>query len=162
VKHAAARTICRYFVAGLTLWTGTIADSGKIPYDLRIDKLKAFFSSYGCPTPQHAMDYVEAADIFQLDYRVLPAISLLESTCGINGRVNNYWGWNSAQSAFGSVPEGIAYVTSRLAEGAPYRDKTLDQKLRTYNPVVQSYARNVKRLMRRIESEPPDPDPINR
>ena len=154
--------LSRYVVAGLTLWTGTVADSGDVPYDLRIDKLKTFFASYGCPTPQHAMDYVQAADIFQLDYRVLPAISLLESTCGINGRMNNYWGWNSAQSAFGSVPEGIAFVASRLAEGPSYRNKSLDQKLRTYNPVRSSYARNVKRLMRRIENEPPDSDPIDR
>jgi hypothetical protein len=138
----------------LVIATGTVADSGQVPYDLRIEKLKTFFASYGCPTPQHALDYVRAADLFQIDYRVLPAISLLESTCGVNARWNNRWGWNKTLGAFDSIPEGIAFITSQLAEGNPYRDKTLEQKLFTYNP-ERSYPRKVKQLMSEIEAEPP-------
>src|SRR5579862_580364 len=149
----------RYFLLGLMTCVGTMADGDQVPHDPRIDKLKTFFASYGCPTPHHALDYVQAADVFQVDYRLLPAISLLESTCGTNGRSNNYWGWNSAQSAFDSVPAGIAFVTSQLAAGHPYRNKTLEQKLSTYNP-VGSYGRKVKHLMREIDKEPPaSPDP---
>jgi hypothetical protein len=147
---------CRYFLVALMTCVGTMADSDRIPSDLRIDKLKTFFASYGCPTPHHALDYVQAADAFQVDYRLLPAISLLESTCGTNGRLNNYWGWNSAHSAFDSVPAGIAFVTSQLAAGHPYRNKTLEQKLFTYNP-VGAYGRKVKHLMTEIEKEPSVP-----
>lgn len=71
--------------------------------------------------------------------------------------MNNNWGWNSAHSAFESVPAGIAFVTSRLAVGGPYRDKALDQKLLAYNPSAP-YARKVKRLMTLIESEELTPD----
>ena len=86
--------------------------------------------------------------------RLLPAISLLESTCGSYGRMNNHWGWNGTHGAFDSVPAGIAFVTSRLAEGGPYRDKSLDDKLFAYNQ-GSSYARKVKHLMTEIETEPP-------
>jgi hypothetical protein len=152
------RSLPRYFLASLMMWTGTIADSAQVPYnDPRIERLETFFTSYGCPTPQHAQDYVEAADVFQIDYRVLPAISLLESTCGVNARWNNRWGWNRAQGSFESITEGIAFITSQLADGDPYRDKTLEEKLFTYNP-ERSYPRKVKRLMTEIEAEPPPAD----
>ena len=144
----------RYLLAGLTVCCGTVADSRLGPSDLRIAKLDTFFMSYGCPTPHHALDYVSAADAFEVDYRLLPAISLLESTCGSYGRMNNHWGWNGTRGAFDSVPAGIAFVTSRLAEGGPYRDKALDDKLFAYNQ-GSSYARKVKHLMTQIESEPP-------
>ena len=81
---------------------------------------------------------------------LLPAISLVESTCGAFGRMNNRWGWDSAQSGFLSVPAGIEFITAQLAEGPPYKGKTLKQKLFTYNPYPQ-YVRQVERLMQQIE-----------
>lgn len=143
---------CRYLLAVLTVCVGPVADSRLPLDDLRVVKLETFFTSYGCPTPHHAIDYVRAADTYRVDYRVLPAISLLESTCGEYGRMNNHWGWNSALDGFESVPEGIAFVTSQLAEGPPYRDKALDEKLFAYNP-KRHYVRQVKLLMTRIETE---------
>ena len=145
-------------LAGLAVCAGTVTDSTLPARDERVLKLETFFSSYGCPKPDHAAEYVRAADAFQIDYRLLPAISLLESTCGAYGRMNNNWGWNSPHSAFESVPAGIAFVTSRLAVGGPYRDKALDQKLLAYNPSAP-YGRKVRWLMRVIESEDLIPDP---
>jgi hypothetical protein len=136
---------------GLAVCAGTVAESTPPPSDLRIEKLDVFFRSYGCPAPHHAVDYVRAADAFQVDYRLLPVISLLESTCGTYATTNNYWGWDGARSDFESVPEGIAFVTRQLAAGQPYRDKALDQKLLAYNPET-SYARKVIRLMASIEA----------
>jgi hypothetical protein len=143
---------CRYLLAGLTLCAGTIGDSGAAPSDLRVAKLETFFLSYGCPTPHHAFEYVRAADAYQVDYRVLPAISLLESTCGEYGRRNNFWGWAGALKGFESIPAGIAFVTRQLADGSPYRDKALDEKLFTYNPRSR-YVREVRRLMVMIDPE---------
>jgi len=118
--------------------------------DPRGARLEAFFRSYGCPAPLHVKDYLRAADSHALDYRILPAISLVESTCGAFEKMNNRWGWDSAQSGFPSVPEGIEFITTQLAEGPPYKGKTLKEKLFTYNPYPQ-YVRQVERLMQQIE-----------
>jgi hypothetical protein len=93
---------------------------------------------------------LRAADSHALDYRLLPAISLVESTCGAFERLNNRWGWDSVQSGFESVPAGIDYITAQLAEGPQYKGKTVKEKLFTYNP-YPAYVRQVERLMQQIE-----------
>jgi hypothetical protein len=112
-------------------------------------KLQAFFESYGCPAPYHVEDYLREADKNAIDYRLLPAISVRESTCGRHARLNNHWGWDSARSGFSSVKAGIRYLARKLAWGESYKNKTVEGKLETYNPVLQ-YAAEVRRLMDEI------------
>jgi len=118
--------------------------------DPRSTRLEAFFKAYDCPAPLHVNEYLRAADSHALDYRLLPAISLVESTCGAFERMNNRWGWDSAQIGFPSVPTGIEYISEQLAENPRYKGKTLQEKLFTYNPYPQ-YVREVERLMKQIE-----------
>jgi len=118
--------------------------------DPRGARLEAFFKTYGCPAPLHVNDYLRAADSHALDYRILPAISLVESTCGAFEKMNNRWGWDSAQTGFPSVPAGIEFITEQLADGPPYKGKTVKEKLFTYNPYPQ-YVRQVEKLMQQIE-----------
>jgi hypothetical protein len=118
--------------------------------DLRIAKVEAFFRLYGCPEPFRARNYVQAADAHQIDYRLLPALSVRESLCGKGARLNNYWGWNSARSGFASVETGIDFVSGELANGKYYRGKSLDQKLHAYNHRFK-YAMEVQLLMKRME-----------
>jgi len=118
--------------------------------DPRSVRLEAFFKAYGCPAPLHVDEYLRAADSHALDYRILPAISLVESTCGAFEKRNNRWGWDSVQSGFPSVPAGIEYITAQLAENPNYKGKTVKEKLFTYNPYPQ-YVRQVQRLMQQIE-----------
>jgi hypothetical protein len=118
--------------------------------DPRSARLEAFFKAYDCPGPLHIDEYLRAADSHAIDYRLLPAISLVESTCGAFERMNNRWGWDSAQIGFPSVPKGIEYITQQLAENPHYKGKTLQEKLFTYNPYPE-YVRQVERLMKQIE-----------
>jgi hypothetical protein len=120
------------------------------PADPRSARLEAFFKTYDCPAPLHVDEYLRAADSHALDYRLLPAISLVESTCGAFEKMNNRWGWDSAQIGFPSVPAGIEYIMTQLAENPQYKGKTLKEKLFTYNPYPQ-YVRQVERLMQEIE-----------
>lgn len=122
------------------------------PGDARPAKLLAFFEAYGCRGPLHIADYVHAADTYGIDYRLLPALSVRESTCGQYSRKNNRWGWDSARTGFASVAAGIEYIARQLAWGRYYRGKTLEQKLRTYNPSPK-YAAEVKKLMREIATD---------
>jgi hypothetical protein len=124
-------------------------DTAPVP-DARVDRLETFFRAYQCPSPHHATDYIRAADAHHIDYRLLPAISVLESTCGIYERLNNRWGWNNARSGFESIQAGIEFITAQLAEHDYYKDKPIDGKLGKYNPKPQ-YAEQAWRLMRQIE-----------
>lgn len=124
-----------------------------IPPDPRISKLTQFFTHYNCSKVSfdEISDYLHAADQNNLDYRILPAISVIESSCGRHypPDTNNLWGWNSARTGFASIPEGIGFVSEQLAGGRHYAGKTIDQKLRAYNP-NPAYAGEVERLMKEI------------
>ena len=141
----------RIVVGILILWVSTSsADTAEL--DSRPAKLQAFFHAYGCPEPLHIQDYLNAADANKLDYRLLPALSVRESTCGIHARLNNRWGWNSAKTGFQSVSAGIHYLAHVLSHGQYYRGKNVEQKIYVYNP-LQPYVREVTKLMREIDEE---------
>lgn len=122
--------------------------------DQRHVKLEMFFQSLGCPAPYHVKEYVGAADTYAIDYRLLPAISVLESTCGIYQRQNNRWGWASARKGFASFRAGLEYIAHQLADGRYYKNKSLAEKVRMYNPNPQ-YARQLEKLMRKIDAALP-------
>ena len=118
--------------------------------DDRYDKLESFFQSFGCPAPHYVDEYLGAADSNAIDYRLLPAISVLESTCGVYQRLNNRWGWDSARKGFSSFLAGLQYIARQLAQGRFYRNKSLEEKVHMYNPNPQ-YARLVRKLMLKID-----------
>jgi hypothetical protein len=122
--------------------------------DQRHAKLETFFQSFGCPAPYHVREYLGAADANAIDYRLLPAISVLESTCGIYQRANNRWGWASARKGFATFRAGLEYIAHQLAEGRYYKNKTLQEKVHMYNPRPQ-YARQLESLMRKIDAALP-------
>ena len=88
-----------------------------------------------------------------MDYRLLPALSIRETHCGLAERHNNYWGYHPGRQSFPSIQAGIDFVAQQLAENPPYRGKSLQEKLFTYNP-LPAYPEEVKRIMRQIESAP--------
>jgi hypothetical protein len=99
-------------------------------------------------------EYLGAADTYAIDYRLLPAISVLESTCGIYQRQNNRWGWASARKGFASFRAGLEYIAHQLADGPYYKNKTLEEKVHMYNPRPQ-YAQQLEKLMRKIDAALP-------
>jgi len=118
--------------------------------DRRVERLAQFFAMYHCPPPHRVQEYLLAADRYRLDYRLLPAISVRETTCGLTQWSNNYWGYNPGRQSFPTVEDGIDYVSRQLAEGESYKGKSLEQKLFTYNP-RPAYPGQVKSIMLQIE-----------
>jgi len=119
--------------------------------DPRAARLEAFFRYYHCPQPFHVLEYLRATDDYGLDYRLLPAISIRETQCGVEGQdLNNHWGYHPGRQTFPSIAAGIDYVARQLAENPLYRDKSLYDKLFTYNPLPR-YPDEVRRIMRQIE-----------
>jgi hypothetical protein len=117
--------------------------------DPRLERLKAFFGKLDCPAKDYSGDFIAAAERYDLDWRMLPSISYLESTGGKAAKNNNLFGWNCGRTGFASASAGIHEVGRRLARSRLYRSKNLDQLLATYNP-TGDYARKVKNVMQRI------------
>ncbi len=93
--------------------------------------------------------FLEAADAYSLDWRLLPSLSFVETTGGKNAHNNNMFGWDSGRAKFTSPAAGIHAVGYRLANSDAYRGKGLDRLLATYNP-NPDYVRAVKSVMRSI------------
>lgn len=116
------------------------------PEDPRIVRLKRFLEERGCPVSKFAADFIEAADHFELDWRLLPSISYIESGGGRGYRGNNIFGWANGEYSFPSIRAAIRLVASRLGKSKLYRHKDLDGILRTYNP-DETYGPRVKAIM---------------
>jgi len=129
---------------------GSLHGERKAPVaDHRLARLQAFFAKSDCPAKEYSDDFLLAADHNNLDWRLLPSISYVESTGGKSARNNNLFGWDSGRATFLSARQGIHEVGYRLTHSHMYRSKNIDQLLATYNPSGQ-YAQKVKWVMAQI------------
>jgi hypothetical protein len=127
--------------------------------DPRLSQLKKFFADRDCPLKDSANDFLVAADQNELDWRLLPSISIIESSGGKDYRNNNVFGWDSCRERFPSVRAGIHYVAAQLGKSRRYKGKSVNGKLQIYNPVPQ-YPQRVEAVMRAIGScSQPRPQP---
>jgi hypothetical protein len=117
--------------------------------DPRLESLERFFQKAACPALRYASEFLEAADIYDLDWRLLPSISYVESSGGKAAQNNNWFGWDSGRARFASATDGIHQVGYQLTHSELYRDKDVDAILATYNPSSE-YAVKVKSVMRQI------------
>jgi len=115
--------------------------------DPRSHSIRRFFEKFECPAQEYARAFVEIADTYNLDWRLLPSISYVESTGGKTAPYNNMFGWDGGRARFPNAIAGIEQVASRLANSELYRNKNVDQILATYNPVPE-YVFKVKSVMR--------------
>ncbi len=117
--------------------------------DLRTVRLNRFLSKLHCPVSELAEDFVHAADDNQIDWRLLPSISVIESGGGKAYRNNNIFGWNNGNHPFATLRSGINEVAFKLGKSALYRNQDIAGKLHLYNP-NEGYADSVKAVMNRI------------
>ena len=117
--------------------------------DPRLIRIQQYFGEKDCPAREFAADFIVAADSLDLDWRLLPSISMIESTGGKAQRNNNMFGWDNCNIRFSSTRAGIYAVAEHLANSPLYREKDLDDVLWTYNP-RPDYAHRVKAVMREL------------
>lgn len=94
--------------------------------DKRAQVLSEYFQKYNSPFEYHAQDFVDAADEYGVDWKLVPAISGVESTFGKHSYGYNAWGWGiygDNRLGFNSWRDGIFTVTGGLKKG--YIDKGL-------------------------------------
>ncbi len=95
--------------------------------DPRAQTLHDYLAQYDSPLANYSQDFIEAADFYQLDWKLVPAISGVESTFGkaIPGGYNG-WGWGvygNQALGFNSWREGIFTVSQGLKQN--YIDRGL-------------------------------------
>ncbi len=66
----------------------------------KIDRLRNYFAGRGSPLAAHAETFVNEANRLGMDYRLVPAISVIESGGCVNAyRPYNCWGWGGQEAA---------------------------------------------------------------
>jgi hypothetical protein len=125
--------------------------------DPRVKKIKKLYHNYGSPLESKAEYMVAVSDRFGIDYRLVPAISIVESSGGLyTYRPYNAWGWGGQGGAFtfSSWEESIWVVTKGIKEGYwDYGARTPYQMARSYCPPTwQSWAGKVTYVLNLIDS----------
>lgn len=97
-----------------------------LEYDNRAKILKKFLERYRSPISEDAEIFVKEADKNKIDWRLVAAISGVESTFGQQIPLNSYnaWGWGIYGTNciyFKSFKEGIQIISKGLKEN--YMDK---------------------------------------
>lgn len=123
--------------------------------DVRIEAVRSYFSKREMPLEEYAEKLVVEADRHKIDWRLLPAIAVQESSGGKKMCGNNPFGWGSCKIRFKSIEEGIETVARNLGGNnlrtrAYYKGDTLS-KLWSYNGTVDpDYPSEVIRIMEKI------------
>lgn len=106
---------------------------------LKAEKIDEFFSRGNMPLEGYGYKFVEVAEKYDLPYNLLPAIATQESTGGKRCINNNPFGWGSGKIKFKNFEESIEVVGEKMANHKYYKDKTITQKLSTYNKEDEKY-----------------------
>jgi hypothetical protein len=125
------------------------ADNTPAVRDPRTVRLRQFLGRLHCPVKDLAEEFVHAADDNDLDWRLLPSISIIESGGGKAYKNNNVMGWANGDRSFPTIRAGIHHVAFRLGKSFIYRNRSTDEKLHLYNP-DENYPAKVEDVMRRI------------
>lgn len=130
--------------------------------DPRIEGVRNFFAYYKSPLEPYAEDVVILADVYTIDYRLVPAIAMQESTlCKKAPKgTHNCWGfgiYGSKKTAFDNYLHGIHTVTKGLALRYIQQGLTTPEEImKKYTPANKGeWARNVGDFMARIEQMTP-------
>lgn len=127
--------------------------------DARPQIIKNYMDSYGAPLAKYALNLVQMADKYGLDYRLLAAIAQQESNlCKvIPPGSHNCWGWgihSESNLGFETYEEAIETVSAGLKEN--YIDKgyeTIEEIMSKYTPHSPNgaWAKGVSSFMAEME-----------
>jgi hypothetical protein len=115
-------------------------------FDYRIYTLRKFFRKYNSPLTPYSTTFIKMADYYELDWRMVPAISGVESTFGkrIPPGSYNAYGWANGKSKFISWPHSISTVTRTLRKN--YVDRgavSINRISKIYAPPSNTWGKNV-------------------
>ena len=123
--------------------------------DTRVEQLQAYLTGHNSPLANEADTLIQTADQYELDWKLIPAITGVESTFGKNIPFNSFnaYGWSNGAYRFESWEHSINHVAQFLKE--KYVDRGLDtpEKIApVYAPPSPSWAWKVRFFMNNIET----------
>lgn len=122
--------------------------------DPRVGKLEGFLNNYKSPLAEYSFYFIYCADKYGIDWKLLPAITGIESTFGkrIPSGSYNAYGWGNGLSRFESWEESIDYVTKALAEKYVARGLDTPREISpVYCPPNPTWGSKVEHFMAKIE-----------
>jgi len=125
--------------------------------DPRVAILGSFLESKGSPLVDFADEFVKYADMNNLDWRLVPSITGVESSFGKRIPQNSYnaYGWANGNFSFESWDNSISHVSKTLNEKYYNKGATNINKIaRRYAPPSSSWAGKVKYFMKKIDPIP--------
>jgi len=124
--------------------------------------IDTYFEKKGMPLLGLGRKMVIEAEANDLDWRLIAAISVRESTGGkyaCKGASFNPFGWGSCKINFKSYEEAIKIVAHNLGGNNPntaryYKDNSVEEKLYHYNgSVIPAYTGEILEFMELIENQ---------
>lgn len=127
----------------------------------RAKEIDTLLESYNSPLKGYGKKFVLEAEKNDIDWRLLVAISGVESTFGRHAckkATNSFLGYGSCKIDFKSVDDAIEKVSASLGGNNEntahhYEGKNTTQILRKYNSVIPTYTSKVIRIMKMIDDE---------
>ncbi len=141
-------------------------DAVVISLDPRAEKIDAYFAQWDLPLSGHGAGMVAASDKYGIDWRLLPALAMLETTGGKNlcgdGTNLNAFGYGSCQIHFSTFEESFEAVAKTVSGNGKntshlYKGKTVEEILEVYNPpevegIMPGYHKKAIRVMTEIDN----------
>lgn len=119
--------------------------------DIRVERIRDYLEGRGSPLVGYSEEFVKASDEYEIDYRLVVAISVIESGAGKdNFRPYNAWGWG--KKGFNGWTEGIWEVSRGLAQGYYAKGLVTPEQIskRYCPPNATNWARKVQGVMNEI------------
>ena len=121
-----------------------------IPNAQKIEKVRKYLTNRKSPLADYAEEFIKAADEYGIDYRIVTAISIIESGGGKkNFKPHNAWGYG--KSGFESWTEGIWTVSKGI--GKYYSKGATTPRYISYSycpPNADNWANKVQGVMNEI------------
>lgn len=133
--------------------------------------LAAYFAQFDSPLENHAQDFIDASNAYNLDWKLVAAIAGVESTFGkhIPGGFNA-WGWGvygTQAIYFNSWRDGIFTVSKGLRENYlnkglndPYAINRIYAASPTWGSHVTFFMAEIEKFANQFEADPIQPERI--
>ncbi|PIZ96553.1 MAG: hypothetical protein COX80_01040 [Candidatus Magasanikbacteria bacterium CG_4_10_14_0_2_um_filter_33_14] len=150
--YALVTTIAVIEIVSILFFLRYKPETLEIP-DIRSEKINNYFTKYNMPLSGYGDTFVKVADDCDMDWRLLPAIAVRESSGGKHMQLNNPFGWGGANIKFDSIEDAIYALGSNLCGDDPdtakwYNTTSTYTKLYRYNgTVVKTYPAEVMWIM---------------
>lgn len=123
--------------------------------DMRVKALKNVFARHNSPLVDEAANYVKYADMYGVDWKLLPAISGLESSFGLHlhSGSHNAYGWGGGRIYFETWEDGIRVITKALHERYGVGEEADPWSIGPTYAESTTWAVRVNRFMNEINEE---------